>query len=123
MTVVEHDETPGEMTAAISRGMVKLIAEYTGRGPTKARTVYGQDVVVITLAENLTRAEQRLVEGGRAQLVLDGRRAIQSVMQEEAVAMVQDLTGRTVTAFLSDNCVEPDVAVEVFLLDHEAPAV
>jgi hypothetical protein len=45
------------------------------------------------------------------------RRAFQDTMRDDLVAAVEALTGRTVEAFLSDNLHEPDVAVEVFLME------
>src|SRR4051812_22707884 len=33
-----QDRTPGSLAAAVSRHVVRLFAEYTGRGPTRART-------------------------------------------------------------------------------------
>lgn len=116
------ESSRGATAAAISRGMVGLVQEYTGRGPTKARTILDEDTVIVTLAENLTRAEVRLAEGGHTQLVLDSRRAIQQVLGVEAIALVESLTGRTVRAFMSDNCVFPDVAVEVFMLEPRSEA-
>lgn len=47
------------------------------------------------------------------------RRAFQDMMREDLVDAVQQLTGRTVNAFLSDNLHEPDVAVEIFLMDPD----
>jgi hypothetical protein len=38
-------------------------------------------------------------------------------MRIDLVAAIEELTGRTVEAFLSDNLHEPDVAVEIFLLN------
>ena len=70
--------------------------------------------------EETFRAEIRLAAGGHEQMVLDARRAIQGVMRDEAVAMVEAATGRTVRAFMSDSTIEPDLAVEVFVLEPEA---
>ena len=36
--------------------------------------------------------------------------------------MIQELTGRTVLAFLSQARVEPDLTVEIFLMDGPLPA-
>jgi hypothetical protein len=43
-------------------------------------------------------------------------------MREEAIAVIEGLTGRRVTAFMSANHIEPDLAAEMFVLDG-APAV
>jgi uncharacterized protein YbcI len=40
-------------------------------------------------------------------------------MSKEAVAHVEEITGRKVLAFLSDNHIDPDVAVESFVLEPE----
>jgi len=51
---------------------------------------------------------------GRAQFVCDTRKGFQDAMRDEFVAEVEALTGRLVTAFLSDNHLDPDVGVECF---------
>ena len=50
----------------------------------------------------------------------DTRKAFQDAMREEFVAEVEALTGRSVTAFLSDNHIDPDVGVECFQLGPRA---
>ena len=109
----------GSISAAISNAVVGLLHDYTGRGPTHARTTVGTDTIVVTLRNSLTKAERTLAGCGQALEVLAMRRAFQNTMREDLVDAVERLTGRTVEAFLSDNLHEPDVAVEIFLL---APA-
>jgi uncharacterized protein YbcI len=106
----------GPLTAAISNAVVGLLREFTGRGPTQARTTIGSDTVVVTLRDSLTKAERTLAGRGQAVEVLAMRRAFQETMREDLVAAVERLTQRKVEAFLSDNLYEPDVAVEIFLL-------
>jgi uncharacterized protein YbcI len=91
--------------------------EYTGRGPTRARTYISDDLVTVVLRDTLTKGERSLVSDGRTELVLSTRKAFQTTMEDELVALVEDLTGRKVFAFLSDNHIEPDIAVETFVLD------
>jgi uncharacterized protein YbcI len=102
--------------------MVQLLRKHTGRGPTQARTTMARDQVVIVLRDTLTTAERTLVDAGHNDLVLDGRKTMQSIMRTEAVQMVEDTTGRTVVGFMSDNHIDPDLGVEVFItepVDHE----
>ena len=106
----------GSLSAAISNAVVGLLRDYTGRGPTHARTTIGPDTIVVTLRNSLTKAERTLAAHGQAVEVLAMRRAFQNTMREELIAAVERLTGRTVEAFLSDNLYEPDVAVEIFLV-------
>ena len=51
----------------ISTATVQLLHEYTGRGPTKAKTLISDDVVAVLLADTLTRGERKLVESGSKQ--------------------------------------------------------
>jgi uncharacterized protein YbcI len=44
------------------------------------------------------------------------RRLSQRAMAEEMKAVVARLTGRDVLAFMSDNHINPDMAVQVFIL-------
>ena len=106
----------GSMAAAISNAVVGLLHEYTGRGPTTARTTIGGDAIVVTLRDSLTKAERTLAARGQALEVLAMRRAFQNTMRDDMIAAVEQLTGRGVEAFLSDNLHEPDVAVEIFLM-------
>ena len=105
------------MTAAISNALVGLLHQYTGRGPTRARTTIGEDLIVCVMGATLTKGEQSLVRGGKADVVLHSRRAFQETIQAEAIEVVQALSGRTVAAFMSNNHIDPDLAVEVFVLD------
>ena len=62
----------GEMRATISREIVRLQAEYYGKGPTKAKTYIFEDLVVVVLEESFTRAEKTLAERGEARRRLLG---------------------------------------------------
>ena len=108
--------TAGSLSAAISNAVVGLLREYTGRGPTHARTTIGPETIVVTLRDCLTKAERTLAQHGQKLEVLAMRRAFQDTMRTELVAAVERLTGRKVEAFLSDNIYDPDVAVEIFLM-------
>ena len=116
----ESESQRDSVTEAISRGAVQILREYTGRGPTKARTVIGGDTIAIILADTLTKGERSLVAMGEQQHVLHTRRNYQYVMRADLIGLVEKETGRGVNAMLSDNHVEPDIAVEFFLLDPEA---
>lgn len=112
---------------SISNLIVRLAREYTGRGPTKARTLIVENVVTVVLEDTLTRGERSLVEDGRGQLVLEMRSAFQDTMRREMIDGVALILGRPVRAMLSANHLDPDVAVETFLLgpatETSGPAV
>src|SRR5690349_10711582 len=114
-----HPKQPrlGEIASRISTGAVKLLSEYTGRGPTQAHTIINRDSVTIILQDTLTKGERSLVAAERHDEVLRSRHAYQQVMQDDLSELVESTTDRTVIAFLSANHLDPDVAVEFFLLE------
>lgn len=106
----------GELMAAISNRIVRLLSQHTGRGPTKAKTTVSADVVVVTLADCLTTVEKRLAGSGATELVTQARSVLHRGIGADAIAVVEELTSRQVTAYLTDQQVDPDLAVIVFLL-------
>lgn len=110
-------QSPG---AAISNHVVKVQSHYTGRGPTRARTYIEQDLVTVVTESNLTRGEQHLLQAGLDEQVEGLRLSIQKTMREELIAGVEKILKRRVRAFLSANHLEPDIAVETFVLHPEA---
>jgi uncharacterized protein YbcI len=117
-----HQQHGTSLHAAISDAVVRITAEYTGRGPTRARTTINGDWIFVTLIDTLTKGERTLASNGRADFVLESRKAFQDAMRDDFVAEIEGLTGRQVTAFLSDSHIEPDVAIEVFQLAPAANA-
>jgi uncharacterized protein YbcI len=116
----------GAIASAISAAVVQLMREYTGRGPTKARTFIDDELISVVLQDTLTMGERSLVRDGEIELVLASRKAFQRTMSKQMIEAVERLSGRRVFAFLSDNHVDPDVAVETFVLvpenDHDGEA-
>ena len=101
----------------ISTSAVQLLHECTGRGPTKAKTMIADDVVTVLLADTLTAGERHLVNNGRADRVLELRHEYQLVMRNDLVGIVERQLDRKVVAFMSQNHINPDLAVEVFVLE------
>jgi uncharacterized protein YbcI len=116
------ERTELSVAGAISKATVKLLLEYTGRGPTKARTYISQDLISVVLQDTLTKGELSLVREGENKLVMETRRAFQRTMSDDMVAAVEEHSGRKVRAFLSDNHIDPDIAVESFVLEPLADA-
>ena len=116
-SISEGRLSDGELAAAISRTVVQALGRTTGRGPTKARTTLGDNGVFVVLQDTLTRGEQTLADAGEGQVVLDLRRRWQRVMEAEVSREIEELMGRKVIGFMSDNHIEPDLAVEVFVLE------
>ena len=109
----------GEMRATISTEIVRLQAEYYGKGPTRAKTYIVEDLVVVVLEESFTRAEKTLAERGEREAIEHIRRRFQQQMADDFTSVVEQATGRKVRVFLSETNVEHDVSVETFLLADE----
>jgi uncharacterized protein YbcI len=107
----------GELAARISTIVVHALRRTTGRGPTKAKTTLGTNGVFVVLQDSLTHGEQTLADAGHGDAVLDLRRRWQGVMQAEVSREIEEATGRRVIGFMSDNHIDPDLAVEVFVLE------
>jgi uncharacterized protein YbcI len=108
----------GQLNAAIANALVLLQTKHSGRGPTRARVFYREEVLVVVMEDVLTTAERNLVAGGDADSVLEMRSSYQHAMRADMVAVVEELTSRNVVAFMSDNHVDPDLSTELFVLDR-----
>lgn len=108
----------GSASTVISNGLSKLHRDHYGRGPTSVRTIYGHDHVVTFLEDIRTPLERTLIESGETASVHEVRRAFQRAMKERFIAVVEEATGRTVRAFMSEVSLDPDISAEIFVLDH-----
>jgi uncharacterized protein YbcI len=118
----------GEILTAISDGIVALFKEFYGKGPTRAKTYYEDDLVVCLLRGGFTRVEETLRDAGRGHEVILQRMAFQDVMRDRFEAVIQHATGRRVVGFMSGNQQDPDMLCEIFvlapsdLIDEDLPA-
>jgi uncharacterized protein YbcI len=115
-------ERTDSLARDISRLMVGLFKDHVGRGPTVAKTYIENDLVVCVLHDTMTKAEKTLTEEGKADEVRQLRRSFQGLFRDSAIEGVERLLGREVVAFLSDHAVDPDWAVECFVLAPAAGA-
>jgi uncharacterized protein YbcI len=106
----------GEILTAVSDGIVALFKEFYGRGPTRAKTYYEDDLVVCLLRGGFTRVEETLRDAGRGHEVILQRMAFQDVMRDRFEAVIQHATGRRVIGFMSGNQQDPDMLCEIFVL-------
>lgn len=113
----------GEQLAAISTGLVKLHAEYYGRGPTKAKTYAVNDTIFCMLIGGFTTIEKTLIADGKADEVESVRRSFQGTMKQRFTEVVEAALGRTVIGYMSQIHTDPDVAIEVFLLEPKEEAL
>jgi uncharacterized protein YbcI len=118
----------GDVLTAISDGLVALLKEFYGRGPTRAKSYYEDDLVVCVLRGGFSRVEQTLLDGGRGHAVIQQRMEFQEVMRARFAGIIEGATGKRVIGFMSGNQQDPDLMCEVFILaptdlldEHEIP--
>jgi uncharacterized protein YbcI len=111
----------GRLLAEITNRIVAFTREHYGRGPIKAKTYVLDNLIVCVLSNGFTPIERTMMEGGEPDRVLDMRRDFQRMMKERYTSMIEQLTGRNVLAFLSQAHVEPDLTIEMFLMDGPVP--
>jgi uncharacterized protein YbcI len=109
----------GALNAALANELGKLIADFTGRGAQRSRAFLHQDLVVCVLEDGATNAEKNLVAAGKAELVRQGRDALQHAMAPQLIAAVERLTRRTVRTFLSGTDHNGGSSIEAFVLAPE----
>jgi uncharacterized protein YbcI len=111
----------GRLLAEITNRIVAFMREHYGKGPIKAKTYVLDNLIVCVLTDGFTAIERTMMEGGQPDRVLAMRRDFQALMKKRYSEMIEELTGRKVLAFLSQAHVEPDLTVEMFLVDGPLP--
>lgn len=112
----EHEGHPGHL-AAISREIVVLLKDLTGRGPTKAKTYVHEDCVVLLLREGHTRSEETMFQAGGGRGVAQGRVDMSETIRAPLIDVIERHTNRKVVGFLSSSQQNPDLLSFVFVLD------
>ncbi|MDX6675712.1 MAG: hypothetical protein QOH11_3130 [Solirubrobacteraceae bacterium] len=116
-----QDESSGPNSAlqAISNGLVHLMSESYGRGPTKAKTYILDDTYVCcVMHEIFTTAEQTLIEAGEKDLVRRTRIAFQTALADDFKGVVEKALGRRVLTYQSQIVFEPAASFEFFILEE-----
>ena len=108
------------MLVAVSDAMVRLYRDFTGKGPSHCKAHWaGPDILVILLRGGFTAAEDTLYEAGHGGAVRDARQKLQDTLETRFNGMIEELTGRRVTAFMSAAHQHPDLQAELFLLETQ----
>jgi uncharacterized protein YbcI len=107
----------GELQAAVSNAIVRIMREFYGKGAARSRTMLFDEYVFVVLEDVLTTAEMTLRNGGAGQLVQRVRMTFEDLMTATFVGEVERLTGRTVVAYHSQVILEPPSCFELFVLD------
>lgn len=114
----EGDVLGGPVLAAISNSMVQLMRDAVGKGPTQCKTHWaGPDTLVVVLGGGYLAAERTLYEAGRDEEVRAARQALQDVLESRMRELIEEHVSREVVAFLSAQHQDPDLQVEIFVLE------
>jgi uncharacterized protein YbcI len=109
----------GRLLTAISTSIVAILREHYGRGPMKAKTYALDDIIVVVMrGSGFTPLEQTIMDSGQPERIVELREDFQRMMAPRYKDTIEQLTGRTVVAFLSQAHVEPDITMEVFFVDE-----
>jgi uncharacterized protein YbcI len=108
----------GELNAAVARAVVRIHRDCVGRGPTKARAFFHDNVVVVVLEDVLVTVERTLLAAGRDDSVIRLRQEVLETMRPDLIAAVESLSMRNVTAMMGDTNLTPDMASLIFVLDR-----
>ena len=110
----------GPELSSITVAMVKLHRRFYGKGPTEAKTYAINDTILCMLRGGFTTVEQTLMADGKREDVERIRRSFQDTMRDRFVEVVEGTLDRSVIGYMSQIHADPDVAVELFLLEpHE----
>lgn len=105
-----------QIETQIAESLAELHGRWYGRGPSSATAYMARDVIVVTMEETFTPAEQELMKRDMADGIQETRRRFQTVMADEFKSIVVQATGRTVRSFVSDTDLKEGIALETFVL-------
>ena len=84
----------GELLAAISNQLVRLLRDATGRGPTQCKTFWaGDEMILVQIKGGYSAAEHTLAEAGHEDEVHSSRRALQDSIEDEMRNIVETRGG------------------------------
>jgi uncharacterized protein YbcI len=118
MPAPEAPLTGDELLTAVTDSLVELHKRYHNHEPVTAKSMLmSNELLACVMGGVYTEVEKTLIELQRHTIVQDTRSAFQAAMQERFIAEVERLSGRRVLAFISNCHVEPDLEIELFMLE------
>ncbi len=110
----------GTELSSITVAMVQLHRRFYGKGPTEAKTYAINDTILVMLRGGFTTVEKTLMADGKIDEVENIRRSFQKTMKDRFVEVIESTLDRKVLGYMSQINADPDVAIELFLLEpHE----
>jgi uncharacterized protein YbcI len=115
-------EISRESLAAVANEIVRLKAQYYGKGPTEAKAYINDETLVVVLKGGLTTVERTLLDAGDDAMVRQVRLRFQEVMEQNFIDAVQRLTNHKVRTYMSQIVFNPDYCFEFFIIGDEKMA-
>jgi uncharacterized protein YbcI len=117
----ERETRPNDELARVCRELASVFRRAWGRGPVRTTAHWaGPDILVVVHEDGHSDAERTLRTAGHARELLDGRRLLQAIVEEELKSTVERIVARPVRTVLSATRLNPDLSAEVFLLARPA---
>jgi uncharacterized protein YbcI len=104
----------------ISNTAVALHREHFGRGPGAAKTHITDNLVVCVLNDVFTPLERTLIDAGQEGRVRETRAIHHAATEEAYKSRMEAVLGRGVEAHMSTIHIDPDVAIDIFVLGDGA---
>ena len=106
----------------ISNTAVALHREHFGRGPGAAKTHITDNLVVCVLTDVFTPFEKTLIEAGQEERVRETRAIHRAATEAVYKGRMEAVLGHRVETHLSSIHVNPDVAVDIFVMGDPVEA-
>lgn len=100
----------------ISNAAVALHREHFGRGPGAAKTHVSDNLVICVLSDVFTPLERTLIDAGQGARVRETRAIHHAATEAAYKARMEAVLGRPVEAHMSTIHLDPDLAVDIFVL-------
>jgi uncharacterized protein YbcI len=111
----------GPVLAEVTNVIVRLYRTYYGKGPTRSKSYLMDDLLVCVMRDTFTTIERTLMDAGEGQQVRATRLALRETIQDELRGEVERMVGRGVRGHTGQVLLEPEIAIEVFVLEQEEP--
>ncbi|HPN83697.1 MAG TPA: DUF2294 domain-containing protein [Victivallales bacterium] len=113
--------TKGQMEAEITKEIVKIVRECTGRGPTDTKAYITEDLIVIRERDVLTPIEQHLLisedPGMGRELIKRMRELLERKNRDAFQRTIKRIVGRDITGMYEDISIKAGERIIVFTLD------
>jgi uncharacterized protein YbcI len=118
--MVDAEQTSARLQLTeLSNTAVALHREHFGRGPGAAKTHIADNLVVCVLTDVFTPFEKTLIEAGQVERVRETRSIHRAATEDVYKSRMEAVLGRPIEAHMSSIHVDPDVAVDIFVMGAE----